>query len=605
MGQVLCLRGRLIDAAAVYRSILDSDLTDTTAIPLWKYKTRNRILALEGLGEVRVLQGRFLDAAACFASIIVMQPTYMKARLQRGLALRSGIASRSVTGTPQSRLSGNSDNYHIWQEVEHALILAINLSPWTQNNSLMSSISVLAARAHLCNTAHITAKQAPDLFVPACLALGEAQEELNHPSRAVTTYELAVHFLLGNSNDGSNFMTNDKIIVDEKRDSFALIEPLYRLGRLHLSSEHFDAAAKCLKMAYDATMSISTTKTPFSSTLRDDVVTLASRQLDIKRLHSEALRKLAGCCAFIDGNVDKALGHLKLASELEPDSSEVPYLTGRVLLELCGNAKLAAAAERTALELDPNMAKAHITLASCQRVLGDYFDAVNSYRAGIFLMQKIDIEPPAGAFCGMGDSLAALARKAKETKESVSEDDAAIAYQMQALEAYQSAIDIDWYHGKALRGAGLCLLELKHFGLAVLNLKRASVLLMFKTDLQFSSAYGIALVSLLQRDENVKSQKNYHLEEITLPVLTLTVLPEVLKLPLSTEMAALLWEESKRALENVFHVTPKDMNYDACIALAAVRIKMEGNYSAAQLLIEQAIKIDVIYYIPSNSFAFL
>ena len=420
----------------------------------------------------------------------------------------------------------------------------------------------------------------------------------------MTSYELAVHFM-GFSNDCSNFMTNNKSVVDEKRDLFALIEPLYRLGRLHLSSERFDTAAKCLKNAYDATMSTSMTKTPLSSTLRDDVVTLASRRLDIKRLHSEALRKLAGRCAFIDGNVDTALGHLKLASELEPDSSEVPYLTGCVLLELRGNAKLAAAAERAALELDPNMAKAHITLASCLNVLGDYFEAVNSYKAGIFLMQKIDIEPPADAFCGLGDTLAALARKAKETKESAPEDEAAIAYQMQALEAYQSAIDIDWYHGKALRGAGLCLLELKHFALAVLTFKRASVLLMFKTDLQFSSAYGIALVSLLQQDKNVKSQKDYHLEEITLPVLTLTVLPEMLKLPLSTDIVALLWEESKRVLENVFHVTPKDISYDACIALATVRIKMEGNYSAAQSLIEQAIKIDVIYYIPSNSLAFL
>jgi Flp pilus assembly protein TadD len=446
MGEVLTVLRRLFDAAVVFRSILD-EITGTPSesrkflqapAPLADYKAA----ALAGLADVRVLQGRFLDAANIVKLILDLRPNDLRLRLQRGICLRSAIAShRQIqrikdVGTAGLLFSLNEQSPPLgfnesqaWQELEIELASALHADD-------DGDIDPLKAHGHRSRQSLTCVYEAPDLFLPACLALGEAREELGRPMQALISYELAVQFhnrwAARASHDTKivvhrsksmqsrlRMMSNDDLgtpnslegchqsgsSIKTLMNPATAAESLYRLGRLHLSMEHFDVAAKCFGDAYD---SVNLDEGALASTSASDLHPgPMTRVLEIQQLRSKALMKLGASFASADDNGNAALCHLKLAAELDPTAPQPPHQIGIVLLGMCDDAEGAAAAHRAALKLDPNLASAHSALATCLGAMGNLEGAVRSYEAGITLMVRDGRAISPDALAGLGDTLSA------------------------------------------------------------------------------------------------------------------------------------------------------------------------------------------------------
>ena len=632
MGEILTGHRRLLDAAVVFRSILD-DIKASRAGEqpfghgeILSCLRNHETTALTGLANVRVLQGRILDAANCFASIVTVTPSDLQAKLQHGLCLRSTVANEHRQPLSANRFdtaSNLSHSIHVqkhatWQEVEKVLVSALY-----QTGDTTASLVHAAA----------CAAEAPTLFVPTCMALGEAQVQLDRPMQAMAIYGLALRFQLFSGSSLSLILeprlaspiaespgAEEKGIEDHYWGP-GIIEPLYQLGQLNLSLNQFDVASQYLEYAHDAI--VSTATTVMQTSKFDGVCTgLLGRLLEIRELHSHALARLVGSyAALAQDDATTALGYLKIAAELDSTSPVPPYQSGLLLFELYGDAKGALTTQRAALEIDSRLVSSHMSLAICLEATGDVAGAVESYEAGIMLSSKEsgqDISV-AHAYTGLGDSLAAMAKlKSSNYSETCTtfELSPSVLLQSRAMAAYRCALDIDQYNMPTLRGAALCLVDMQKFEVAVACFRNVSRPRQNNNDIVLLSAYGVAVVCVLdrnrkskierQRNTSTKKQAGKCIRSSTpgtrLCLDSLDEPPPELVLPLSEEALSELWGEGKQSLELVIQASPKRMAirgkefpqlaYDTYIALATVRAEVTADSDGALILIEKAIAID-------------
>jgi len=246
------------------------------------------------LFQVRVLQGRFSDAVSCHASILKLKPGDVRARLQRGLCLRGHISAtvessaETAAGTAAVAVESGSaldvikrrldasqgalqpgsamfvagattagalssfDERHVWQEVEQCLAgVLLSSSSSSSSSSEEEASSSEAASSH------------GDLFVPCCLALGEAREVLGRSAAAIAPYELAVRASSSSSSSS-----------DAEGSS---AEPWLRLGSVYLDCLQFDATVLYLTRAVEAPGAKAATRLEGTAMLGQALTSLGDR----------------------------------------------------------------------------------------------------------------------------------------------------------------------------------------------------------------------------------------------------------------------------------------------------------------------------------------
>ena len=609
LAEVLASLRRWQDAAVVYRSLLEDGVNEFDG-------EAGMLAAWAGLASVRILQGRFADAADCFGQILKLRPNDVRARMQRGLCLRSVISNhyqnlfanqeeeeissaivaqeggadssktrvarrldqsmaalQPTSVTESSTGAGGSsvvtsvafDEKHTWQEVERAVCGALGLGP-----------AMCAAEA--------------DLFVPACLALGEAHEFLGRQPQAIAIFELVVRF------QQAGAQSNDS-------------EALLRLGKAHFENAQYDASVKFLKEAISA----------------------GNTSEDASPLLAQALTMLGKRCFDRGSDGDAALTHLKEALEIDANAPLAWHYQGLVLLEHSKDASGAAGAQRQALKLDPSLGAAHTALATCLEALGDLQAAVASYEAGIDLGSKT-----ADAYAGLGDTLAALgkgtpinggapagkrgsakapppvsAATSRKSKKGLAAADAALASEVveeevieyqpptlaqmhartKAAAAYAKALELDAYHGPALYGAALCLASLQDYEKAIATFRRANVLKAHQGDAAFLAAYGISCVRRLELDAQRKAPTPIQTSSAAKKDRANKAKPQPAVVPLTQEERQELWIEASSCLAQCIALKPNS-SYEAYIALSTVKLEFERKPDAALALVQRASAID-------------
>jgi tetratricopeptide (TPR) repeat protein len=595
MAEVLASLQRLQDAAVVYRSIVDEAARASAAAnknPSSSSSSLSRgggvtaaavggaVAAWSGLAKVRERQGRHVDAAECFKSVLALEPNNVRCRIQRGLSLRTAIAnvqegklgkkkagSSLGAGAGAAAAGGGLDERSMWQEVERVL---------------MAALSVRSGQA--------AASDAPALFLPACLALGEAQEFLDRPIPALATYELAV--LL--------HPTSSK-------------EPLLRLGKLNLGNQQFEAAAHFLGLA---------------SQLPNNEGMEAAAALQGQL--GQALTSLGAKQAAND-EPDAALETLKKASALDFLSALPWYHTGLVLLQHKRDAAGASKALKKALDVEPGLAVAHLARAQCLEALGSLQEAVGSYEQAIELGEKT-----ADAYANLGDTLASLGKgtpdpKAAKQQPKASKRASAAALakttsgsaassssvppvktlppspaqlhaRSKAAEAYATALSLDPYHGPALLGAAMCQHSLHQHSAALDLFRRANALKAHDDNAQFLCAFGTTATTLLDLDAKGRLPQGWSLGEgsgsaaatgggSAAAAAAAAGEDEEGVSSIKTRARTALWLDAKRVLERCLEVAP-NLFYEAYIALAAVRLEFESDDDGALSLVQAAIKVD-------------